>query len=413
MRRRAARTRPEGAATSAVVAANTCGAVSRTVSPIVGVSVLRRLVLLASALTLSAGAAVFAGEPAPATLERGAVVAHAAECGGQGFDKIVVASENIPYTCVHHDRDTYDAMAAGRAVASGTPAVGVTPVCYGDGTTGPRIQMVYGYVQGDPNRSKVAVPQVQAIAGKMEAIVRAASAGKDLGIRFAMTKGCKAVDVKVVAFPREALYNDKPGDDNTQFGHIAAHLDTLGMKRTDWKYNVLWDGWVDGGTCGLGELFGQDTQHPANYNNGLPTLGARTDSTAVTGTRPLLLPRLSVSWNHVFGKAGPSCWGAGKNDWPIAALHEMQHNIGAVQSSAPHSDGGAHCLDVPSVMCYGKDVVHVKQCDNKPVPVFDCGQDDYWNPNPPAGSYLDLHANLARSQYYGPQRADQLVASPL
>ena len=378
---------------------------------------LRRLVLAALCLALPVGQQATAA-PASTGLARGSVVQGAAECGGPGFVKVVVDGPTVPYYCVHAAADTFDALAAGRAVAAGKPAVGVAPRCYGDGQTGPRLQLVYGYAKGDPDRSRVAVPQIRSVAAKMEAIVRASSAGKDLGIRFAMTKGCGAVDVKVVAFPRTALYNSKPGDPSTQFAAIGAELDRLGLNRADRKYNVLWDGWAKDGTCGLGSLLPlTDAPHPVNPNNGLPTVGGYTDAgstvTNAAGLEAPPVPRLSVSWNHVFGKKGPTCWGTGRFEWPIAPLHEMQHNIGAVQTSSPNSDGAGHCLDVPSVMCYGAKVVYVPQCDNKPVPVFDCGQDDYWNPSPAPGSYLDTRANLARSQFYGPQPQDALVGSPL
>lgn len=386
------------------------------------------------AVSLVTGTAVAAVLPAPTAAPPAHRVADDPACGGRGFDRVVAESDPGLSWCVHQAEDSY----AATKTASGSPkgnAVGVQPRCYGDGQSGPRIQMIYGYVQGDPNRAKVAVPQIRDIvATRMEAMVRAASAGKDLGIRFAMTPGCKAVDVKVIAFPRSVLYNSKPGNDGVQYGGIGAYLVKLGMNRTDRKYNVMWDGWVSGGTCGLGALLGVDTPQPANPNNGVPTVGARTDAagqardaanTAVGLTpnvagRPsrvdYLIPQLDVVWNHVFGKQGPSCWGTGPKEWPIAALHEMFHSLGAVQTSAPHSDGGAHCLDVPSVMCYGKNVVYFPQCDNKPVPVLDCGQDDYWNPNPPAGaddrSYLFTHNNVAQSPFIGPEPQDQLVASP-
>ena len=63
-------------------------------------------------------------------------------------------------------------------------------------------------------------------------------------------------------------------------------------------------------------------------------------------------------------------------------------------------------------MCYGDKAFHIPACD-KPVPVIDCGQDDYWNPDPAPGSYLDLHANVARSRFLGPQPQDALSGLPV
>ena len=83
-----------------------------------------------------------------------------------------------------------------------------------------------------------------------------------------------------------------------------------------------------------------------------------------------------------------------------------------MQTSAPHSDGAGHCLDVPSIMCYGKKVFYVAACD-QPIPVIDCGEDDYWNPNPAPGSYMDTHANVARSRFLGPQPQDTFAGLPV
>jgi hypothetical protein len=84
-------------------------------------------------------------------------------------------------------------------------------------------------------------------------------------------------------------------------------------------------------------------------------------------------------------------------------LHEVLHTLGAVQPSAPHFSGGAHCYELYDVMCYtpkdGTPDVFLRNCEiigeapnpGKPV---DCGTDDYFNPSPPPGSYLAAHWNL-------------------
>ena len=81
------------------------------------------------------------------------------------------------------------------------PATAKVP-CYGDGQSGPRVQMVYGYHQGLPNRAAVVAKQLRTeMAPRMQAVINAQSLGEDLGIRFAWTKGCGAIDLKVVKFP--------------------------------------------------------------------------------------------------------------------------------------------------------------------------------------------------------------------
>ena len=59
-----------------------------------------------------------------------------------------------------------------------------------------------------------------------------------------------------------------------------------------------------------------------------------------------------------------------------AARHEIGHNIGAVQSSAPHSDGGGHCDDTAGdTMCLTTGPV---DGDSFQSLYFDAHTDDYW-----------------------------------
>jgi hypothetical protein len=92
-------------------------------------------------------------------------------------------------------------------------------------------------------------------------------------------------------------------------------------------------------------------------------------------------------------------------NWPRghrAMLHEITHNLGAVQDSAPNSSfklsgsqSRAHCTDGRDIMCRGiaKDPFPCR------VEEYDCNKDDYFNVNPPPGSYLDTHWNVARSVF--------------
>jgi hypothetical protein len=69
-------------------------------------------------------------------------------------------------------------------------------------------------------------------------------------------------------------------------------------------------------------------------------------------------------------------------------LHELAHSWGAVQHDAPHEDDHRHCTDGRDVLCWWA-----------PGPcrtiTFDCRRDDYFNPDPEPGSYLDTHFNIA------------------
>ena len=104
-------------------------------------------------------------------------------------------------------------------------------------------------------------------------------------------------------------------------------------------------------------------------------------------------------------------------------LHEVMHTLGAVQPSAPHFSGGAHCYELYDAMCYtpkdGTANVFVRNCEivgeaPNPGKPLDCGNDDYFNPSPAPGSYLAGHWNLYDSGFLCTVgRCDQAPAAPV
>ena len=313
-------------------------------------------------------------------------------------------------SCVHSSSDLYDGRLQGEALVAPRPPATSPPVCYGDGQTGPRVQLVYGYVAGQRSRAASAVPLIsRTIAPRMQAVIKAASAGKDLGLRFAFAPGCQGLSVPVVAFPASVVKSAKADD---QLTAMISHLQSLGYDRNDRKYQVVWDWWNNAGICGLGELI-SDSPTEVRVHDGVPSVG-RTDLTSTTGLASSVpIPRYSAVWAHVFTPKGPDCWQYAQSGAAVE-VHELFHTLGAVQLSAPHSDGGGHCTDTPSIMCMGTSrSITVPACARAAVQVLDCGNDDYWNPAPRSGSYLDgSAANIAASSFFGPQAQDRLAAAP-
>jgi hypothetical protein len=98
------------------------------------------------------------------------------------------------------------------------------------------------------------------------------------------------------------------------------------------------------------------------------------------------------------------------------------HTLGAVQSSAPHFSGGAHCYEIYDVMCYtpkdGTVDGFLRNCEiigeaPNPGKPLDCGNDDYFNPSPAPGSYLAGHWNLYDSGFLCTlTRCDRPPAAP-
>jgi len=104
------------------------------------------------------------------------------------------------------------------------------------------------------------------------------------------------------------------------------------------------------------------------------------------------------------------------NPDPYVSLHEIAHTLGAVQPTALHTDGYFHCWDLADVMCYP----YTSQAPQSPVrpcafadglDPFDCNKDDYFNPDPAPGSYLDTHWNLFNSVFMCP--VDECVPAPV
>ena len=87
-------------------------------------------------------------------------------------------------------------------------------------------------------------------------------------------------------------------------------------------------------------------------------------------------------------------------------LHELGHNLGALQSGAPNAFDGAHCDDDNNdTMCYTGEATDQA---NSPDAQFDYHKDDYWDPGASKDGSPSSSANKLRwwavnlSQYICP-----------
>ncbi len=239
--------------------------------------------------------------------------------------------------------------------------------CYGDGQAGPRVQAIYARPADVADRYGTVAPIIEGYAAVMESEV-AASAALTAGVRHirwattATASGCKLeiLNIEVAA--------DGDGDFRTK---TVPQLIDRGLLRGDRAYMV----WMDSPSnlyCGVGSLYRDDTQSVENFNYFGP------------------------SWSRV----DPACWG-------VAETHELGHNLGAVQNSAPNSNGAGHCRDEFDLMCYsgagGLPIYPTgdpKRCTNAVLDRrWDCNNDDYFHTNPPPGNYLATHWNVAFSPF--------------
>jgi hypothetical protein len=305
---------------------------------------------------------------------------------------------SVAVLCAH---DTAEGIPTGARSASARPA---SPHCYGDGVDGDRVQLLYVHATGTPIRAGISDRIVHAIVPAIEGLVRNRSRGegREIGVRWLMPS-CK-LRVDLVELSDATLAPTPTAND--QVGRIIDALSALGYRSRDRKYLA----WVDAesgptyanargtGPCGVGTVASMDTRPvpnafdqptPTNYNDGV-------------------VPQYALAFATTFSFISETeCWGAGTTGADTEA-HELFHTLGAVQLSAPNSNGYGHCTVAPDLMCYTEHGVAVHQACAGFVKVLDCTGDDYFNANPPAGSYLVTHWNIANSSFLGDSPLDAL-----
>ncbi|MCT2585337.1 RICIN domain-containing protein [Actinophytocola sp. S1-96] len=245
-----------------------------------------------------------------------------------------------------------------------TLATDVAPravVCDGDGVSGRRVQTLYVRGDGQPDRYDQFVGTFQNFAGQIDdAFVEAAGrlGGGVRHVRYVHDSACLPV-VDNVTVPQSAMGS---------VDSITDAIQARGYDRGDRKYLV----WYDADGCGLAfGNGGNDSPGADNPYNGGP---------------------------H-YAMLGTGCW-----SWQASA-HELLHTIGAVRSSAPNATSFGHCWDDEDIMCYDDGGIPNPPgslqpvCPGAPENQLDCNGDDYFHTNPPAGSYLATHWNVANSLY--------------
>ena len=298
-----------------------------------------------------------------------------------------------------------EAVAVAQAQADGPdglPATWCGDELTAEGTTNasvpasaPQFKVVYAYAADRPDRFAGFQDALQADVAIADRFLSAQSGGTR-AIRFDMGTRCgpRYADIRVVALPgpRSAYAGD--------FAAITAAVtralgDAAGPRNTVILADSLSPSSVE---YGLGEtVMGASGERPGAQN--VHNRG---------GLRSVLFTR--------DGAAAPGAVRGGW--WPEGFLHEITHNLGAVQWTAPHSTAPpaapdrsryGHCWQGADVMCYVEDdgAAHAMQFDCPSIPGtisqnYDCGRDDYFNPAPPASSYLATHWNTYDSAFMAP-----------
>jgi hypothetical protein len=251
----------------------------------------------------------------------------------------------------------------------------------------PQFKVIYAYPADRTDRFDQWKDALQANLSLIEQFV-SSQPGSTRAPRFDMGTSCGPyyLDIQTVALPgARSTYVQNMNAVET---YVKTKVNpSPGGKR---NYLIIADTLSSGTLNGVGELYEGSTasQRPdfANVHN----------SGGLT----------SVLWVPDAAPPGtdPNGW------WPEGLLHEMTHNMGGVQWGAPHSSQPvgqsnytySHCWDGRDVMCYqdGPNMSHAYSASvcaalGGAMPqTYDCGQDDYFNPAPQAGSYLATHWNV-------------------
>ncbi|HLL67925.1 MAG TPA: RICIN domain-containing protein [Micromonosporaceae bacterium] len=229
--------------------------------------------------------------------------------------------------------------------------------CEGDGVSGKRVQVLYVRGASTASRFGTYLNSFRTWAAGVDTIYDASAqeTGGSRHIRFVTTPDCN-VDVREVEVSATAI---------ATFSATISALRALGYNRTDRKYMIFADSKV---YCGIGSFPGDQKIAASNRSNSGPA----------------------------YGRSDSGCWS------PSVAAHELGHNLGAVNDSAPNSNKAGHCVDEYDVMCYNdpngaktRVVCTARTHDQR----LDCNHDDYYHTNPKPGSYLATHWNMANSDF--------------
>ncbi|MEU6064738.1 MULTISPECIES: fibronectin type III domain-containing protein [Streptomyces] len=244
-----------------------------------------------------------------------------------------------------------------RAASSGVAAPAASVPCIGDGKSGNRVQALYVHAPGQ-NRLAQYQSSFQRWAADTDTIYNASATetGGTRHVRFLTDSGCNAALTAV----------EVGASDLQSFDSMNRALGAKGFDRRDRKYLIFADAKV---YCGIGTMAGDDRPGAGNRSNFGPSY-ARVDA---------------------------GCWNG------QTAAHELGHNLGAVNDSAPHSSKGGHCVDEWDIMCYSDEPFHPRMqvlCPDRAKDArLDCNHDDYYNTAPKPGSYLATHWNVADSTF--------------
>jgi hypothetical protein len=225
---------------------------------------------------------------------------------------------------------------------------------------GYRYHAVYMLPADSPDRFSSFATTLQTDAFQASALLES-TYGR--AIRFDMGTSCgpQYVDISVVRMPQTAAQMSGLASSSSGTFVAVTHAldaagfttiqpsDTLDQAAARKRNYVVWlDGPAPAGSCGQAAIYDDPTRADTNLNN--------------DGGKTALVFRNGAS---AFCSSN-------------AVRHEIGHNLGALQSVAPHAFDGSHCNDAyEDTMCYANSP---QVGSGERGQYFDYGNDDYWDP---------------------------------
>lgn len=256
-------------------------------------------------------------------------------------------------------------------------------------SSSPVIKVIYAYPTDIGNRLATYAPVIQSGVKTMtERIAYESGNTKSLRFDLGTSAGPDCVDIQTIALSEaSSTYLAVSGQ---TFSLLRTELTAkIGASTAARNFLVYADGIAVPGVAGEAQIRSDDS---------------------VAGTAH----RSGGLWAMLYGRGGTDFYGSATSFAPgttsrshvDTAIHEVSHNLGAVQRSAPHRSASWHCLDETDILCYDDDgaggFATFSSCTSTTGQLFDCKQDDYFNPAPAAGSYLATHWNLFNSVFMCP-----------
>ena len=251
------------------------------------------------------------------------------------------------------------------------------------------VKVIYARPAGAADRFTQFAGVIQSQIKALSTLVYSTS-GDRKAVRFDLGTSCGAgaVDIQSIELPHSASYYQSLSTSSTptRFRAIIDDVASVVANTSQKRNYLIYGDYLGGGSfpaAGQGELYGDDSVGATNLAN---AGGLRA---VVYGTG-----------EQYFSDSDPSFA-------DVVPLHELSHNLGAVQDSAPHSTQAGHCYDEWDIMCYtdggtygpGGTLTYATDCGTAGAQAYDCHQDDYFNAAPAAGSYLTTHWNVYSSAF--------------